>query len=1577
MATILLSAAGAAIGGAMGGSLLGLSGAVIGRAVGAVAGRAIDARLLGSGAEPVEQGRVDRFRFTQAGEGAPVARLCGRMRLGGQVIWASDFVEHENRSGGGGGKGAPRRPETRAYSYSVSLALALCEGEVARLGRIWADGVELDRSTLTLRLHRGSEDQLPDPLIEAEMGAGAVPAYRGIAYVVLKDLDLAPFGNRVPQFAFEVVRRPALATPHVPAAAEMVQAVALIPGTGEYALATSPVRHEGALGAGEAANVSAEGGGTDMVQSLEVLRDTLPNLSSVSLVYGWFGDDLRAGSCAVQPKVEDAAREGRDMPWRAGGIGRGAAQEVARDAEGRPVYGGTPADESVIEAIAAIHAGGQEVLLYPFLFMEILAGNGLPDPYGGAEQAALPWRGRITGDLAPGREGSPDGTAANGAAVAAFFGTAVAEDFGIDGRRIDYTGPAEWSYRRFILHGAALCAAAGGVAAFCIGSEMRGLTQMRDAAGFPAVDALRALAAEVRKLLPEAKLTYAADWSEYFGYHPADGSGEVHFHLDPLWADDEIAFVGIDNYMPLSDWRDGTDHADARFGAPHALDYLEAGIEGGEGGDWYYPTEEARAAQRRVPITDGAHGEDWVYRVKALREWWDNPHHPRLRQALASGGAESVVEVDGTQWIVHAFTEAGVLDVSEDCEVEALLVGGGGGSADFTGGGGAGGVLLESVTLAPGSYAVEIGAGGAGRPDFGKAGDGGVTRFAGLEAPGGGGAATYEDAGDGGSGGGGALRVWQGGPGAGLPGLGHAGGAGAPLAPGDTSPMGSSGGGGGAGGPGGDGAIRTGGDGGAGLYIGDRFGTAHGDNGWVASGGAGTPDSRSSAGIPGQVAPGGGGAGGTGAQGDFSNTAGMANTGGGAGGGSPLGTGRDGGSGLVLIRYRPGLIRQAEPTAWVPRAKPIWFTEIGCAAIDKGTNQPNRFLDAKSSESALPHFSSGRRDDLIQAQYLRAMLRHWSDPAHNPVSEVYGGPMLDMPRAHVWAWDARPWPAFPADAARWSDAENWARGHWLAGRLDAVPLDLVVVEICARAGLRDYDVSALHGLVRGVVWADTDSARAQLQGLMLAHGFQAVEREGKLRFLPLPKTPEAVIDAGRLALQEGEDGAGPERRRAPEAESTGRLRIGYVEAEGAYGARVAEAVHPGDGNDAVDAVDLPHALTGAEAQALAERWLAEARVARDTLRLALPPSARGIGAGALIGLVDGSAWRVDRVGDRGLRALEATRVEPSTPEPSDAVEEAIAPSAFVPPLPVEGLFLDLPLLTGAEAPHAPHVAVAAHPWPGAAAVYSAPGPDGFTLNTLVERGAVAGRLETPLFAQRPGIWDRAGPLRLRIATGALSAAEAASVLNGANRAAIGSGSDGDWEVIQFADATLVGEDLWEIGLRLRGQAGSDAVMPPVWPEGSLFVLLDSAVAQVDLPPAARGLARHWRIGPARRAVDDPSYTESVLAFAGVGLRPLSPVHLRARRGAAGMEVTWIRRTRIDGDGWEGLDVPLGEAAERYLLRVLDAGGLRREALLDAPHFTYDDALRAADGTAQSYSIEVAQVSDRVGPGPVARIEIDD
>lgn len=1303
MATILLSAAGAAIGGSVGGTVAGLSSAVLGRAVGATLGRVIDERLLGAGSEPVESGKVERFRLTQASDGAPIPQVYGRMRVGGQVIWASDFLETKTTVGGG--KGAPSSPKTTQYSYTVSLAVAVCEGEIASIGRVWADGEEVSADDLNMRVYYGRPDQMPDPVMEAIEGPGMVPAYRGTAYVVMEDLALDQFGSRVPQFSFEVIRaeQPEGSgydlDPH-----QSVRAVALMPSTGEYTLATTPVYYSNGPGSQWAANINTPTGKADFLVSCDALEDELPACEAASLIVSWFGGDLRVGECQLQPKIERAEIDGSNMPWQVAGLTRTTAVEIAKE-DDRPIYGGTPSDASVVEAIRHLNDLGKRVMFYPFILMDQTAGNGLGDPYTGAsDQPALPWRGRITLSVAPGLSGSPDGTAAADAEVAAFFGTASASDFAVTGDSVTYSGPEEWGLRRFILHYAALCAAAGGVDSFCIATEMRGLTQIRGASGFASVEQLRLLAAEVRALLgPSVRIGYAADWSEYFGYQPQDGTGDRYFHLDPLWADPNIDFIGIDNYMPLSDWRDGQDHLDAKAGweSIHDLEYLRSNIEGGEGYDWFYHSPDAEAAQIRTAIEDPEHDEPWIWRYKDIRNWWANAHHERI-----------------------------------------------------------------------------------------------------------------------------------------------------------------------------------------------------------------------------------------------------------------------------------GGVRQATPTAWVPQSKPVWFTEYGCAAIDKGTNQPNKFIDPKSSESSLPKYSNGLRDDLIQLNYLAAMTGYWSDPANNPVSDVYGQPMLDMGNAFVWAWDARPYPAFPNNRTLWADGENWNRGHWLNGRIGARTLASVVEEICRRSGLTDIDTARLYGIVRGYVVDDVQDARQALQPLMLRYGFDAIERDGILRFRL--RDGLGAVEIPREALAENDEVSGlTEFSREAEAEITGRVRARFVQSGADHDVVAEEAVLPDDRTHSVSTTDLPLALTRAEGRQMVERWLTEARLARDKVRFALPPSLQTLGAGDVVRLSgekggDAGLYRIDRVEQADSLLMEAVRIEPEVFRPSEMAEDSPSQRAFVPPVPVQPLFLDLPLLSGDEVPHAPHLAVTAQPWPGAVALYASGSDDNYSLADTLTTRSVIGLTETPLDSASLGIWDEGQDLQVRLLSGALESRPKEAVLNGANAAAIGDGTSGRWEVIQFREAELIGPGTYWLRGRLRGQAGSDGLMPVTWPAGSWFVLLDDSVNQIPLTSAQRQVARHFRIGPARRPVDDPSYSHLVEAFDGNGLRPYAPCHLR-HVGEAGSDIalSWIRRTRLDGDSWDLPEVPLGEESELYRVRVMRGQTVLREATVTTPGWSYAEAEQTADALAPGDRFEVAQVSARYGAGLAA------
>ena len=201
MAQLAVSIAGAAIG-----SMFGPLGMQIGWAAGSLIGGALFA-------EGQQGPRISDTRVQVSSYGASIALPYGGVRLAGNVIWSTDLQEHESDSGGKGG------PSVTTYSYSVSCAVAIADRPIGGIRRIWADALLVydareDASAETqatsaafaehMTVYLGTESQLPDPTIEAAEGAGSVEAYRGVAYVVFADLPLGEYGNRVPNFSFEV-----------------------------------------------------------------------------------------------------------------------------------------------------------------------------------------------------------------------------------------------------------------------------------------------------------------------------------------------------------------------------------------------------------------------------------------------------------------------------------------------------------------------------------------------------------------------------------------------------------------------------------------------------------------------------------------------------------------------------------------------------------------------------------------------------------------------------------------------------------------------------------------------------------------------------------------------------------------------------------------------------------------------------------------------------------------------------------------------------------------------------------------------------------------------------------------------------------------------------------------------------------------------------------------------------------------------------------------------------------------------------------------------------------------------------
>ncbi|HEX3708582.1 MAG TPA: glycoside hydrolase/phage tail family protein, partial [Pseudolabrys sp.] len=673
---------------------------------------------------------------------------------------------------------------------------------------------------------------------------------------------------------------------------------------------------------------------------------------------------------------------------------------------------------------------------------------------------------------------------------------------------------------------------------------------------------------------------------------------------------------------------------------------------------------------------------------------------------------------------------------------------------------------------------------------------------------------------------------------------------------------------------------------------------------------------------------------------------------------------------------RVGGVELGSPTAWVAQSKPVWLTEVGCPAVDKGANQPSTFPDPHSSEAGLPHYSNGRRDDLIQRRYLETVLGAF-DPAFgadalNPVSSVYDGRMIAPDGIHLWTWDARPFPAFPAATDVWSDAANWMTGHWLTGRLGATPLDGLVATILADSGVTDADTSELGEGPDGYVVDRPMAPRAMLDPLALCFAFDAYELDGVLRFKQRGGAP--VIDLAEDDLVLPDDNPPARLTRTQESDLPRQVSIGYTDMGADYQRAAATSRRLVGGSTRTANADLAMVTNDTEAERRAEIWLQDLWAGREAVEFALPPSNLSLSLGDVVGITVNNRRRlveIQEIADTESRAVTACSIDPEVFDLALAAPRLKPPAVPAAVGPVHALLLDLPALDDAQPTVLARLAVFADPWPGAVSVWASSDGLSYGRAALALAPATVGVTLDDLAAGPTARWQDAS-LRVQLYGGALSSVSDSALFSGANAAAV-QRADGAWEVIQFSNAELVAENTYLLSRLLRGQAGSEWAISPALTAGAPFVLLDEHVVSIASGLDALERTMQLRVIAAGRDYGDPAALALEATPQATALKPLTPVHVKAARDGSGVTVTWIRRTRVDGDSWVG-EVPLGEDSEQYAVDILSGGDVVRTLGATAPSALYAAADELTDfGSPQtSLDIRVTQLSATVGRGFAAQ-----
>jgi len=208
-----------------------------------IAAAAVTALMSIAAAELTPRPRLNLadLYITSSAYGDPIPIVYGDVRVAGHLIWSPGMISAKGnkktggKGGGGGAKNGGKKSakgNNSAYTFTADLAFSICEGPIASVKTIWANGAIIYDATNTasttrnakgnpvprrligttlydVRVYKGTPNQLPDSIIQSHTdntnGPNSAPGYRNTAYLLFDNMNLANFGNSIPSIHAEVV----------------------------------------------------------------------------------------------------------------------------------------------------------------------------------------------------------------------------------------------------------------------------------------------------------------------------------------------------------------------------------------------------------------------------------------------------------------------------------------------------------------------------------------------------------------------------------------------------------------------------------------------------------------------------------------------------------------------------------------------------------------------------------------------------------------------------------------------------------------------------------------------------------------------------------------------------------------------------------------------------------------------------------------------------------------------------------------------------------------------------------------------------------------------------------------------------------------------------------------------------------------------------------------------------------------------------------------------------------------------------------------------------------------------------
>ncbi|MBB3911881.1 phage tail protein [Sphingomonas desiccabilis] len=467
--------------------------------------------------------------------------------------------------------------------------------------------------------------------------------------------------------------------------------------------------------------------------------------------------------------------------------------------------------------------------------------------------------------------------------------------------------------------------------------------------------------------------------------------------------------------------------------------------------------------------------------------------------------------------------------------------------------------------------------------------------------------------------------------------------------------------------------------------------------------------------------------------------------------------------------------------------------------------------------------------------------------------------------------------------------------------------------------LSDGSIDAGEGALPLVGYsAQGDSVRAAVETLLTPAGYW-IGRDG------VRADAGGATTIGDLAARV--DGAGRGRgvrTIAASDKAPAEVTIGYYEAARDYQTGVQRAVRSGATGRGVR-IELPAVIAPAHARGLAERAIDALDLARETRRVCLDWSHAGIVPGDRV-QIEGEPvqWRVAGwTLEHMVLTLDLKRIAGAAIPARGASggRGTLAPDTLHGPTRL--MAFELPPIDERTTEVAQVAVLASGALPGwrrAALLVSEDAGQSWEAVGGTAAPAVLGTVVAVPEAVPATLEDRRSTLEVEFPHDEMTLAGAgcAALDLGANLAMVGD------ELLQFAEAVQVAPGRWRLRRLWRGRRGTEAAIGSQKVGDGFALIRPDALRTLEPRRSGEGVRLRLR---AAGIGDGVQGVPAEVTVTGQWLRPPSPVHLIVGKTASGVpQLSWVRRSRAGWHWPDGVEVPLGESAEAYEVRVLRIDG---------------------------------------------------